>query len=96
MLILKRVLNNAVFDRVEMNIVEVPFQVVVIPNDVIPEAVLPDSPGTESLPELGGIPDFETVHYGRDSLATCVDDGMKMVRKNYPGLWFFDRPAFPK
>ena len=71
-------------------------QIIIITNNMIPKAILPDSTMSKLLPKLSYISDLESVSDIRDCLAAIVDDYVEVVRKNNTCLRFFGLPALPE
>ena len=79
-----------------MNVIQMSPEIILIPNNMVPEAILPDSTMSKLLSKLSHIPDLESVDDIRNRLAAIVDEYVEMVGKNNPGLRFFNYPARPE
>jgi hypothetical protein len=84
------------FDRIVMDIIQMLPEIILIPNNMIPKAILPNSALSKLLSKLSHISDLESVDDSRNRLAAIVDEYVEMVGKDNPGLRFFIYPAPPE
>ena len=62
-----------------MDVIEVSIQILLVADDLIPEAVLPNSPGAVSIAGPTGKRDFESVNDTGNTLRTNVYNRMEMI-----------------
>ena len=79
--------------RVEVNVIKMAIQIVLIPDNVVPEPVLPYTTGTVAITIAAGIRDLESVHDLRNGFILDINNHVKMIRHDYPRTRFSLVPA---
>lgn len=89
-----RSVNQTMFNRVEMNIIDVAIHILLAADNMIPKPMLPDPSRYQpvSLSILGRETQLDSLQYNRNMRRPGVKNKMKMIGQDNPGRQFIRTP----